>query len=57
MSDPHICADGMTYEKEAIRAWLTAHDESPVTGQLVPHKDLIPNHTLRKLIQEATKQY
>lgn len=33
MQDPHVAADGITYEAEAIRAWLDSeHDTSPMTN-------------------------
>jgi len=28
MKNPHIAADGFTYEAEAIEDWLEAHDQS-----------------------------
>lgn len=56
MSDPQLCADGITYEKAAIAAWLDLHDESPSTGRPLAHRKLVPNHTLRMVIQEACAQ-
>lgn len=52
MDNPHIAADGFTYEREAIVAWLDRHDVSPVTKQRLQHKMLTPNHVLRSAIQE-----
>ncbi|KAL0015005.1 hypothetical protein SO802_002074 [Lithocarpus litseifolius] len=52
MSDPHIAADGFTYEYEAIMAWLMKHNASPVTKLKLQHSMLTPNHTLRSAIQE-----
>ncbi|XP_075650817.1 U-box domain-containing protein 34 [Castanea sativa] len=52
MSDPHIAADGFTYEYEAIVAWLQKHNASPVTKLKLQHSMLTPNHTLRSAIQE-----
>lgn len=52
MSDPHIAADGFTYEYEAIMAWLMKHNASPVTKLKLKHSMLTPNHTLRSAIQE-----
>ncbi|XP_030953042.1 U-box domain-containing protein 34 isoform X2 [Quercus lobata] len=52
MSDPHIAADGFTYEYEAIMAWLMKHNVSPVTKLKLQHSMLTPNHTLRSAIQE-----
>lgn len=56
MDNPHIAADGFTYEYDAIKAWLDRHNVSPVTKQKLPHKLLIPNHMLHSAIQEWRKQ-
>ncbi|ONH97695.1 hypothetical protein PRUPE_7G205400 [Prunus persica] len=52
MEDPHIAADGFTYEFRAIKAWLEKHNVSPVTRLRLKHSALTPNHTLRSAIQE-----
>ncbi|KAF8087731.1 hypothetical protein N665_0570s0041 [Sinapis alba] len=53
MQDPHVAADGFTYEAEAIRAWLDSeHDTSPMTNDKLSHTSLIANHSLRSAIQE-----
>ncbi|CAH2057774.1 unnamed protein product [Thlaspi arvense] len=53
MQDPHVAADGFTYEAEAIRAWLdSGHDTSPMTNVKLSHTSLIANHALRSAIQE-----
>lgn len=53
MQDPHVGADGFTYEAEALRGWLeSGHNTSPMTNELLPHRSLIPNHALRSAIQE-----
>ncbi|KAK7265393.1 hypothetical protein RJT34_33013 [Clitoria ternatea] len=52
MDDPHIAADGFTYEYRAITAWLNKHNVSPMTKLTLRHSMLIPNHTLRSAIQE-----
>ncbi|KAG7575062.1 Protein kinase domain [Arabidopsis suecica] len=53
MQDPHVAADGFTYEAEAIRAWLDSeHDTSPMTNVKLSHTSLIANHALRSAIQE-----
>ncbi|GLT60643.1 hypothetical protein SLA2020_334000 [Shorea laevis] len=53
MREPHIAADGHTYEKEALLEWLgSGHDTSPMTNIRLAHRNLIPNHTLRSAIQE-----
>ena len=53
--DPVVCTgDGQTYERAAITQWLATSDASPVTGQLLASRDLLPNHALRSII-EATQ--
>ncbi|XP_031377004.1 U-box domain-containing protein 33-like isoform X4 [Punica granatum] len=53
MEDPHVAADGFTYEASAIRGWLNGgHDTSPMTNLQLPNGRLIPNRTLRTAIQE-----
>ena len=52
-SDPHIAADGFTYEAEAIKGWLEiGHDTSPMTNIKLENHQLIPNIDLRSAIQE-----
>ncbi|KAL9241393.1 hypothetical protein vseg_015511 [Gypsophila vaccaria] len=53
MDNPHIAADGHSYEFEAIEEWLRmGHNTSPVTNQRLSHKHLIPNKNLRFLIED-----
>ncbi|XP_023641715.1 U-box domain-containing protein 34 isoform X1 [Capsella rubella] len=52
MEEPEIAADGFTYEKKAILAWLEKHNISPVTRQKLDHFKLTPNHTLRSAIRD-----
>ncbi|KAJ3706770.1 hypothetical protein LUZ61_010475 [Rhynchospora tenuis] len=53
MRDPHIAADGFTYEAEAIRGWLSSgHDTSPMTNLKLANKELVPNLALRSAILE-----
>ena len=48
--------DGHSYDQRAISEWLQAHDTSPVTGQLLATKDLLPNHALRQLLEATGRQ-
>ncbi|TKY65436.1 U-box domain-containing protein 33 [Spatholobus suberectus] len=51
MQDPHVAADGFTYEAEAIRGWLDGgHDNSPMTNSKLAHHNLVPNRALRSAI-------
>ncbi|KAJ0236507.1 putative U-box domain-containing protein 50 [Hirschfeldia incana] len=53
MKNPHVAADGFSYELEAIEEWLCMrHDTSPMTNLILDHQVLTPNHTLRALIQD-----
>ncbi|KAL9251367.1 putative U-box domain-containing protein [Drosera capensis] len=53
MQNPHIAADGFSYELEAIQEWLrTGNDSSPVTNLKLDHTQLVPNHTLRAVIED-----
>ncbi|ESQ31308.1 hypothetical protein EUTSA_v10003671mg [Eutrema salsugineum] len=53
MKNPHVAADGFSYELEAIEEWLgMGHDTSPMTNLRLDYQILTPNHTLRSLIQD-----
>ncbi|KAI3434335.1 uncharacterized protein J3R85_006596, partial [Psidium guajava] len=52
MQDPHVAADGFTYEAEEIRLWLSDHDTSPMTNLQLSTLNLFPNQVLRSMIQE-----
>lgn len=55
MEDPVVTADGHSYERKAIQQWFQAHNTGPMTGALLPHTSLIPNHNLRKAIENFPK--
>lgn len=52
MRDPVSAADGFSYERSAIESWLRTHDTSPKTNATLAHKNLIPNLTLKALIND-----
>lgn len=52
MTDPCVAADGYTYDRKAIEAWLQEKDTSPFTELPLPHKHLIPNYALLSAIME-----
>ncbi|KAF5749734.1 putative U-box domain-containing protein kinase family protein [Tripterygium wilfordii] len=53
MKNPHVAADGFSYELESMEEWLRmGRDTSPMTNLRLKHKLLTPNHTLRSLIQD-----
>ena len=53
MSEPTIAADGFTYERAAIEAWLRrGNATSPVTGEPLAHTNVVANHALRSAMQD-----
>jgi len=52
MEDPVICCDGHSYDRHGIELWLATHSTSPLTGAELESKHMVPNHALRKVIQE-----
>ncbi|XP_073305990.1 U-box domain-containing protein 35 isoform X1 [Primulina huaijiensis] len=52
MTDPCVAADGYTYERMAIEAWLEKKNTSPKTNLPFPNKSLTPNYTLLSAIME-----
>ena len=52
MRDPVVAADGHTYERTAIVRWLRANDRSPLTGLILPHRELVPNYTLLSSLRD-----
>lgn len=42
-----------TYEKTAIARWLATSNKSPLTGGVLPHKELVPNYMLLSSLREA----
>ncbi|KAK8613346.1 hypothetical protein V6N13_101111 [Hibiscus sabdariffa] len=53
MKDPVTVPTGITYDRESIEKWLFSGKNAacPVTKQAVSDCELVPNHTLRRLIQ------
>ncbi|XP_022759970.1 U-box domain-containing protein 21 [Durio zibethinus] len=53
MKDPVTLCTGITYDRESIERWIEAGNETcPVTKQVSKTFDLIPNHILRRFIQD-----
>lgn len=52
MEDPHVAADGYTYDRKAIETWFEKNDKSPMTNLPLLNKSLIPNYTLLSAIME-----
>eukprot|EP00887_Chlorella_sp_A99_P005212 scaffold1.g5212.t1 len=56
LEDPVVAADGHTYERAAIEAWMRGHGHSPVTGKPLPSFDLKPNLTVKALTRLLRQQ-
>ncbi|XP_059179125.1 WD repeat, SAM and U-box domain-containing protein 1-like [Physella acuta] len=52
MTDPVIAADGYTYNRPAIVSWMAKELRSPMTNMLLESSDLVPNRTLKMMIQK-----
>ena len=52
MVDPVILSDGHSYERNSIMEWLETHDTSPKTGARLVNNNIIPNHTLKTVIED-----
>ncbi|KAJ6766688.1 U-BOX DOMAIN-CONTAINING PROTEIN 21 [Salix purpurea] len=53
MKDPVTLSTGITYDRESIDKWIEDGNLTcPVTNQVLPSFDQIPNHSLRKMIQD-----
>lgn len=53
MKDPVTLSSGITYDRESIETWLEGGNFTcPVTNQVLRSFDQIPNHSLRKMIQD-----
>ena len=51
MEDPVVAADGWSYERCNIRRWLKTKIVSPKTQHVLEHTTLLPNHSLKELIE------
>lgn len=53
MKDPITLSTGITYDRESIEKWMEAGKMTcPVTNQVLRNFDQIPNHSIRKMIQD-----
>lgn len=56
MADPVMAADGISYERVNIETWFQqGHNTSPVTGEVLPHLNLVANVNLKQAIEEFLK--
>jgi len=57
MADPVVCADGHSYERSCIEAWLASgRGTSPKTNMPLPHTNLVPNLNLRSMIESLRQR-
>ncbi|KAK7843871.1 u-box domain-containing protein 21 [Quercus suber] len=53
MKDPVTLSTGITYDRDSIEKWIEAGNHTcPVTNQVFRSLEPIPNHTIRKMIQD-----
>jgi hypothetical protein len=53
MKDPVTMSSGITYDRESIEKWIEAGNVTcPITNKVLRSLDSIPNHTIRKMIQD-----
>lgn len=53
MKDPVTLCTGITYDRESVERWFDEGNYTcPVTNQVVRNFDMIPNHSLRMMIQD-----
>ncbi|XP_043695341.1 U-box domain-containing protein 21-like [Telopea speciosissima] len=53
MKDPVTLSTGITYDRESIESWIESGNYTcPVTNQALINAEQIPNHTIRKMIQD-----
>lgn len=53
MKDPVTVSTGITYDRDSIERWFeSGNDTCPVTKTVLTTFDMIPNHSLRRMIQD-----
>ncbi|MED6108509.1 hypothetical protein PIB30_024689 [Stylosanthes scabra] len=53
MTDPVTTSTGQTYDRTSIQKWLKAGNSvCPKTGERLTNRELVPNTTLKRLIQQ-----
>ena len=56
MRQPVIAADGHTYDRQAIETWLLTHETSPKSGEVLSASALVPNHNLKRLVDDLVRE-
>jgi len=57
MTDPVMCTDGFSYEREAIEKWLQFSNRSPMTNLELMSKCLYPDKKLKTAIQRYHQEH
>ena len=60
MSDPWITNVGSSDEKSEIERWVRTNQTDPTTGVTLKNRKLVPNRTLKRIVQrwrEAHPEY
>lgn len=58
MRDPVIVSTGQTYDRLSINRWIEdGHSTCPKSGQVLIHKDLVPNYALHNLIHQWCEEH
>ncbi|XP_010906325.1 U-box domain-containing protein 21 [Elaeis guineensis] len=53
MKDPVTVSTGITYDRHSIETWFEVGNQTcPVTNNVLKSEELIPNHSLRRMIQD-----
>ncbi|XP_023735506.1 U-box domain-containing protein 21 [Lactuca sativa] len=53
MKDPVTLSTGITYDRQSIEKWIQDGNQTcPVTNQILTSFDQIPNHMIRRMIQD-----
>lgn len=56
LREPVVAFDGHTYEKSSIEKWIKSRSISPMTGEEMKDKNLLPNLNLKKLIKDLINE-
>jgi small GTP-binding protein len=57
MRDPVLAADGHSYDRSAIEAWLKRKQTSPLTNEPMESAQLMPNRALRSAIERWRQEH
>lgn len=52
--DAVVAVDGYTYERKSFEAWVTKQQRSPLTGEVLTTKDVIPNKIMMAYIHRIS---